>query len=110
ARLPDPVPLRRLRDDPHVRLHPGGARGVDPVDGAAGGLRASRDVRSEPVVTASAGRALGVAAPGERRYAVLLGSVGLAVLALVGWQLSWLLVFVVPELLATLPTLVTTAG
>ena len=64
-------------------------------------------------MTAAAGRAPNAGSAvgtGERRYAVLLGSVGLAVLALIGWQLSSLLVFVIPEPLATLRTLATNLG
>jgi NitT/TauT family transport system permease protein len=52
------------------------------------------------------GRADGVGRAGERRHQVLLGSVGLAVLGLIGWQICSSLVFVIPEPLATLRTLV----
>jgi NitT/TauT family transport system permease protein len=56
-------------------------------------------------MTAADGLAVGRA--GERRHQVLLGSVGLAVLGLIGWQICSSLVFVIPEPLATVRTLAT---
>ncbi|HTF46677.1 MAG TPA: ABC transporter permease subunit [Pseudonocardia sp.] len=42
---------------------------------------------------------------GDRKHAALLGSIGLAALALVGWQIASELVFVIPAPLATVRTL-----
>jgi len=42
---------------------------------------------------------------GDRRHAALLGSIGLAALALIGWQIASGLVFVIPAPLATVRTL-----